>query len=71
MIQISSQDKRHGKRYKLEQLRFRTYIGRHCFTNRVVYNWYRQGRHVVSADSRGSLKLLLDECVDRDDRWDG
>ena len=53
--------------YKLEKLRFRTDIGRYWFTNRVVSDWNRLGRHLVSGESIG----WLDESMDRDDRWDG
>ena len=59
------------RQYKLEKLRFRTDIDRHWFTNRVVNDWNRLSRHVVSAESIGSFKRRLDECMDRDDRWDG
>ena len=53
------------RQYKLEKLRFRTDIGRHWFTNRVVNDWNRLGRHVVSAESIGSFKRQLDESMDR------
>ena len=54
-----------------KNLRFRTDIGRYWFTNRVVHDWNRLGRHVVSAESIDSFKRQLDECMDCDDRWDG
>ena len=41
------------------------------FTNRVVNDWNRLGRHVISTESIGSFKKLLDENMDRDDKWDG
>ena len=70
VIEISNQDRTRGNGYKLEKLRFRTDIGRHWFTNRVVNDWNRLSRHVVSAESLGSFKRRLDESKDRDDRWD-
>ena len=69
VLEISSQDRTRG--YKLEKLRFRTDLGRYCFTNRVVNNWNRLVRCVVSAESIGSFKRWLDQRMDRDDRWDG
>ena len=45
------------RQYKLEKIRFRTDIGRHWFTNRVVNDWNKLGRHVVSAESTGSFLI--------------
>ena len=70
-IEFSNQDRTRGNGYKLEKLRFRTDTGRHWFTNRVVNNWIMLSSHVVSGESIGSFKRRLDECMDRDDRWDG
>ena len=71
VIEISSQDRTRGNGYKLEKLRFRTDVGRHWFTNRVVNDWNRLSRHVVSAETITSFKKRLDESMDRDDRWVG
>ncbi len=71
VIEITSQDRTCGNGYKLEKLRFRTNVGRYWFTNRVVNDWNRLGRHVVSSETIGSFKKRLDECMDRDDRWVG
>ncbi|ORD92756.1 hypothetical protein ECANGB1_578, partial [Enterospora canceri] len=71
VLEFSSQDRTRGNGYKLEKLRFRTDIGRYWFTNRVVNDWNRLDRHVVSAESIGSFKRRLDQSMDRDDRWDG
>ena len=71
VLEFSSQDRTRGNGYKLEKLRFRTDIGRYWFTNRVVNDWNRLGRHVVSGESIGSFKRRLDQSIDRDDRWDG
>ena len=70
VIEFSSQDRTRGNGYKLDKLRFRTDIGRHWFTNRVVNDWNRLSRHVVSAETLGTFKSRLDESMDRDDRWD-
>ena len=48
-----------------------TNLGRYWFTNRVVNDWNRMDRHVVSGESIGSFKRWLDQNMDRDDRWDG
>ena len=53
-----------------KELRFRTDLGRYWFTNRVMNDWNRLGRH-VSGESIGSFKRRLDQSMDRDDRWDG
>ena len=53
------------------KLRFRTDLGRYWFINRVVNDWNRLGRHVVSAESIDSFKRRLDESMDRDERLDG
>ena len=71
VLEISSQDTTRGNGYKLEKLRFRTNLDRYWFTTRVVNDWNRLGRHVVSAESIGSFKKRLDESMDKDDRWDG
>ena len=47
---MGSQDRTRGNGYKVEKLRFRTDLGRYWFTNRVVNDWNRLGRHVVSGD---------------------
>ena len=60
-----------GNGYKLEKFRFRTDIGRYWFTIRVVNDWNRLGRHVVSGESIGRFKSRLDQNMDRNDRWDG
>ena len=44
-------------------------MGKYWLTNRVVNDWNKLGRHVVKAESIGSFKKRLDECMDRDDRW--
>ena len=71
VLEISSQDRTRGNGYKLEKLGFRTDLGRYWFINRVVNDWNRLGKHVVSAESIGSFKRWLDQSMDRDDRWDG
>ena len=60
VLEISSQDRTRENGYMLEKLRFRTDIARYWFTNRVVNDWNRLGRHVVSAESIGSFKRRLD-----------
>ena len=71
VLEIASQDRARGNGYKLEKFRFRTDISRYWFTNRVMNDWNRLGRHVVSAKSIGSFKRRLYGTMDRDDRWDG
>ena len=68
VLEISSQDRRLGNGYKLEKLKFRIDIGRYWFTNRVVNDWIRLGRHVVSAESIDCFKRRLNESMDKDDR---
>ena len=58
-----------GNGYKLEKLRFMTDLSRYWFTNRVVNDWNRLGRHVISGGSIFSFKRRLDQSMDRDDRW--
>ena len=65
VLEFSSQDMTRGNGYKLEKLRFRTDIVRYWFTNRVVNDWNRLGRHVISAESIGSFKRRLDQSMDR------
>ena len=52
---LGRQDRTRGNGHKLEKHRFRTDIGRHWFTNRVVNDWNRLSSHVVSAESFGSF----------------
>ena len=56
------------KEKERERERERESRGRNWFTNRVVNDWNRLGRHVASAESIGSFKRRLDESMDRDDR---
>ena len=65
MIEITSQNRICGIRYKLRKTRFRTDVGKYWFTSRVVNDWNRLGRHVVSAESVGNFKKRLDECMER------
>ena len=65
VIEISSQGMTRSNGYKLDKPRFRTDIGRHWFTNRVVNDWNRLDKHVASADQYVALKNL-DESMDRD-----
>ena len=58
VIEISSQGRTRSNRYKLDKPRFRTYIGKHWFTNRVVNDWNRLDKHVVSAESTRSFKKI-------------
>ncbi len=44
---------------------------RYWFTNRVVNDWNKLGRRVVSGETIGSFKKRLDECMDKDNRWIG
>ena len=43
------------------KLVFRTDLGGYWFTNRVVNDWNRLGRHVVSGESIGSFKNCIEE----------
>ena len=70
VLEINSQDRTRGNGYKVEKLRFKADIGRYWFTNIVMNDWNRLGRHVVSGESIGSFKRRLDPSMDRDDRWD-
>ena len=56
VIEISSQGRTRSNGYKLGKPRFRTDIGRHWFTNRVVNDWNMLDKHVVSAESTSSFK---------------
>ena len=56
VIEISSQGRTRSNEYKLDKPRFRTERGRHWFTNRVVNDWNRLDKHVVSAESIIALK---------------
>ena len=71
VIEISSQNRTRGNGNKLEKLRFRTDVGKHWFTNRVVNDWNRLSRHVVGAESISSFKRRLDKWMDGDERWAG
>ena len=55
--------------FKLEKFRFRKEIGKNWFTNRVVDEWNRLSRHVVSANTIDCFKNRLDRFMDNDDRW--
>ncbi len=71
VLGISSQDRTHGNEYKLDKLIFRNNVGRYWFTSRVVNDWNRLGRHVVSAETISSFKKRLYEYMDRVDSWVG
>ena len=69
ILKVSGQARTRNNGFKLEKVRFRREIGRYWFSNRVVDDWNRLSREVVSAESLGSFKRRLDKCMDRDDRW--
>ena len=69
VLMISSQDRTRNNGFKLEKCRFNKEIGRNCFTNRVVDDWNRLNRQVVSAQIIGSFKRRLDDLMDEDERW--
>ena len=71
VIEIGSQGRTRSNGYMLDKPRFRTDIGRHWITNRVVNDWNRLHKHVVSAESIGSFKKRLEESMNKDDRWVG
>ena len=56
---INSQGRTRSNGYKLDKPRFRTERGRHWFTNRVVNDWNRLDKYVVSAESIGSFKKTV------------
>ena len=68
---ISTQDSTRGNGYKLEKNLDSGPSWVDIGSLTVVNDWNRLGKHVVSAESIGSFKRQLDECMDRDDRWDG
>ena len=55
--------------FKLEKFRYRKEIGKNWFTNRVVNEWNRLSRQVVSANTIDCFKKRLDRFMDNDDRW--
>ena len=55
VLTISSQDRTRKNGFKLEKCRFSKKIGRYWFTNRVVDDWDRLSKQIVSAQTIGSF----------------
>ncbi|KFZ49579.1 hypothetical protein N321_11383, partial [Antrostomus carolinensis] len=49
--------------FKIREGRFRLYIRREFFTQRVVSHWNRLPREVVDAPSLGAFKARLDGAL--------
>ena len=51
VLEVNNQDRTRGNGYTLGKLRLRTNLGRYWFTNRMVNDWNRLDRHLISAES--------------------
>ena len=55
--------------FKLDKFRYRKDIGNNVFTNRVVEEWNKLSKHVVSAGTVDTFKKRLDISMDEGNRW--
>ena len=54
--------------FKLNKFRFKKDIGKNCLTNRVVEEWNKLSKHVVSAGRIDTFKKRLDIFMDEENR---
>ena len=69
VLVVSKQVRTRTNGYKLDKVRFKKEIGRNWFTNRVVDEWNRLSKDVVSAKTVDSFKKRLDRYMDEEKRW--
>ena len=55
--------------FNLVKFRYRKDIGKNWFTNRVVEEWNKLSKHVVSAGIVNTFKKRLDNLMDVEARW--
>ena len=53
--------------FNLDKFRFK--IGKNWFTNRVVEDWNKLSRYVVSARTVDTFMEMLDISMDEENRW--
>ena len=56
-------------RVNLENLRFRKEMGKEWWCNRVGDEWNGFSNHIVSAETKETIKRRLDRFMEEDDRW--
>ena len=64
VLKFSSQNITRSNGFKLDKFRFQKEIGRHWFGNRVVNEWNKLPREIVSAETVVSFKNRLDKYMD-------
>ncbi len=69
VLLVSNQVRTRTNVYKLDKFRFKKEIGKNWFTNRVVEEWNKLSKKVVSARTINCFKRRLDKYMDEDDRW--
>ena len=55
--------------FKLDKFRYRKDIDKYGFTNRVVEEWNKLNKHVVSARTIDTFKKKLHISMDEENRW--
>ena len=55
--------------FKLDKFRYRKNIGKNWCTNRVVEEWNKLSKHVVSGGTVDIFKKRLDISMDEENRW--
>ena len=55
--------------FKLNKFRYRKNIGTNWFTNRVVEEWNKFSKHILSVGTVNTFKKRLDISMDEENRW--
>ena len=55
--------------FKLDKFRYWKDVGKNWFTNRVVEEWNKLSKHVVSVRTVYTLEKRLDISMDEENRW--
>ena len=64
VLKFSSQKRTRSNGFKLDKFRFHREIGRHWYGNRVVDEWNKLPKEIVSAETVVSFKNRLDKHMD-------
>ena len=68
VLMIKEKVRTRANGFKLYKFKYRKDIGKNYFTNKVVEEWNKLGKHVVSAGTVKTFKKRLDISMDEENR---